>query len=189
MTEIASLFTPAGERKYLTVGERQRFFAKAAEEDLRYFTFCLVLCLTGCRLSEALALCPGHVDTEEKCLRFKTLKQRKGKPAKWRAVPVPPQLITLLQRFCTDDDTKPFPWHRSTVWRRVTETMERAGIAGPQACPKGFRHYFGVQADALGIPQPILMRWMGHVKLESSEIYRQAIGFEEQMLAERMCWV
>ena len=67
--------------------------------------------------------------------------------------------------------------------------MARAGIDGAQSCPKAFRHYFGVQADAKAIPQPILMRWMGHAKIESSEIYRQAVGKEETLLAERLCWL
>jgi Phage integrase family. len=67
--------------------------------------------------------------------------------------------------------------------------MERAGIEGAQACPRGLRHYFGVFADSQGIPQPVLQRWMGHAKLESTAIYRQAVGEEEQSLAERLCWL
>lgn len=189
MSNQTSLFTHQGQRKYLTVKERERFFVEAAKEELRFFTFCLVLCLTGCRVSEALALMPGHVDADESCVRFRTLKRRKDQPPRWRSVPVPDMLLVLLQRLAADDQTPLFSWHRSTAWRRVKSLMARAGIDGAQSCPKAFRHYFGVQADAKAIPQPILMRWMGHAKIESSEIYRQAVGKEETLLAERLCWL
>ncbi|MEM6488309.1 MAG: site-specific integrase [Pseudomonadota bacterium] len=189
MHETGSLFTGAGERKYLTVSERDRFFAEAAKEELRFFAYCLLLSLTGCRVSEGLALIPAHVDVEECAVRFRTLKRRRGQPPKWRSVPVPTELVRLLQSLFHHRNTPLFPYHRSTIWRRVQAVMFRAGIKGAQATPKAFRHYFGVQADAHAIPQPILKRWMGHSKLESTEIYRQAVGAEEAALAARLCWL
>lgn len=189
MRPDGSLYSAHGERKYLTVQERDRFFEEAAKEDLRFLAFCLVLALTGCRVSEALAVTSEHIDADEGCIRFRTLKRRKHQPPKWRSVPVPEQLVHLLFAIGDQPCERLFIWHRSTAWRRVRSIMARASITGPQACPKAFRHYFGVQADAKAIPQPILMRWMGHSKLESSEIYRQAVGSEETLLADRMSWI
>lgn len=188
MSDTGSLFTEFGERKYLTVSERDRFFAEAAKEELRFFVFCMLLCMTGCRVSEALAVYPQHVDVDEQVIRFKTLKQRKGTRTRWRAVPVSNDLIQLLRCVAEGANNRLFPFHRSTAWRRIRTTMHRAGISGAQATPKAFRHYFGVQADAKAIPQPILKRWMGHSKLESTEIYRQAVGEEERVLANRLNW-
>ncbi|WP_293617378.1 tyrosine-type recombinase/integrase [Ponticaulis sp.] len=181
------IYTTTGERKYLTVSERERFVEEASKEDLATFAFCLLLCLTGCRVSEALALKVTHIDRELRCVRYLTLKRRSK--VVWRSVPIPNQLVETLVRLPVAEDGKVFQFSRSTAWRRVVMIMERAGIAGAQACPRGLRHYFGVFADSQGIPQPVLQRWMGHAKLESTAIYRQAVGEEEQSLAERLCWL
>lgn len=183
-----ALYTEAGNRKYLTLVERERFVAAAAKQDLATFGFCLVLCLTGCRVSEALALKPCHIDLEEGVLRFRTLKRRGGAIV-FRAVPVPNELLLLLSGLSCDPQEAVFPFHRSTAWRRLRAIMGEARIAGPQATGRGLRHTFGVQADAALIPQPVLQRWMGHTKLESTAIYRQAVGAEEKALAERLCWL
>ena len=187
MTAANTIYTPQGERKYVTVSERERFLAEAAKEDLQTYAFCLLLCLTGCRVSEALALRPIHVDREEQVVRFRTLKRRKQ--LVWRTIPVPEKLVEMLALLASEPDAPLFGFCRSTAWRRVSRLMERADIAGAQATPKGLRHYFGVQADANGIPQPMLQRWMGHAKLESTAIYRQAVGPEEKALANRLCWL
>ena len=181
------IYTTTGDRKYLTASERERFVEEAAKEDLATFTFCLLLCLTGCRVSEGLALKGSHIDTELRCVRLLTLKRRQK--VIWRSVPIPRQLVETLCRLPATEEGKVFPFSRSTAWRRISVIMERAGIEGAQACPRGLRHYFGVFADSQGIPQPILQRWMGHAKLESTAIYRQAVGEEEQVLAERLCWI
>ena len=187
MTIVSSIHTATGERKYITVSERERFVAEAAKEDLPTYAFCLLLCLTGCRVSEALALHTVHVDPEEQVVRFRTLKRRKQ--VVWRSIPVPESLLRLLEMMAIEPGAPLFPFCRSTAWRRVSRIMRRAGICGAQATPKGLRHYFGVQADANGIPQPMLQRWMGHAKLESTAVYRQAVGAEERALAARLCWI
>jgi hypothetical protein len=47
---------------------------------------------------------------------------------------------------------KLWPWSRKTAYTRVIEVMERAGIEGSQASPKGLRHGFGVACIEKGIP-------------------------------------
>ena len=182
------VYTTHGERKYLTVNERERFIAEAIKADLSTLALCLLLCLTGCRISEALGVLPIHVEADEGIVRFRTLKRRKGR-VEWRHVPIPPKLVGLLQSLSQAPDTPLFGFSRTTAWRRIKKLMLAAGIEGAQATAKGARHYFGVHADAQGIPQPVLQRWMGHTKLETTSIYRQAVGEEEQQLAERLCWV
>ncbi len=188
MQTTHSIYTTTGERKYLTVNERERFIAEAMKADLPTLALCLLLCLTGCRISEALGVMPIHVETGEGVVRFRTLKRRKGR-VEWRHVPIPLKLIGLLQSLSNEPETPIFDFSRTTAWRRIKKLMLDAGIEGAQATAKGARHYFGVHADAKGIPQPVLQRWMGHTKLETTAIYRQAVGTEEQQLAERLCWV
>lgn len=172
----------------MTVSERERFISEAAKGDLVTLTLCLLLCLTGCRISEALALSPTHVDGDEHTVRFRTLKRRHGR-VEWRSIPIPTELIRLLESLSLQDGSPIFAFSRTTAWRRVKSVMKAAQIEGVQASPKGARHYFGVYADQQGIPQPVLQRWMGHSKLENTAIYRQAVGEEETALAERLCWL
>lgn len=183
----ASIYSTTGERKYLTVSERERFIAEAAKADLSTLALCLLLCLTGCRISEALALRPPHIDCEEQTVRFRTLKRRNQR-IEWRNIPVPMELIKLLETLSKESEAPLFAFSRTTAWRRIKTVMKVAKIEGIQASPKGTRHYFGVFSDAQGIPQPILQRWMGHSKLENTAIYRQAVGTEESNFAKRLCW-
>jgi site-specific recombinase XerD len=73
-----------------------------------------------------------------------------------------------------------------TGWRVVHEVMDQAGLSGPQACPKGLRHGFGVQAVSAGIPLNLVQRWLGHAQLSTTAIYANAVGAEEQNIAARM---
>ena len=64
--------------------------------------------------------------------------------------------------------------------------MRQAGITGVHASPKGIRHGYGVAAMMAGIPCPLIQRWMGHARLETTSCYLQAFGREERALAERL---
>ena len=124
-----------GERKYLSIAEREAFrkVAEKAPRDVR--TFCLVLYYTGCRLSEALALSTDRVDFEEGTLTFETLKRRKQ--GIFRSVPVPQSLLDALDlvhglREKSGKERKQpiWEWSRTTAWRRVKEVMDVAGLEG-----------------------------------------------------------
>ena len=43
---------------------------------------------------------------------------------------------------------------RQIANRQVRELMYSAGITGPQACPRGLRHSWGVAAVTAGVPLP-----------------------------------
>jgi site-specific recombinase XerD len=73
-----SLYTAAGQRKYLTAAERVRFLQAASacpRAELR--TLCLTLAFTGCRISEALALTAERVEREAGFIAIRSLKKRK----------------------------------------------------------------------------------------------------------------
>ena len=57
-----------GKRLYLTADERLAFMAAAARAARPVRTLCAVLHTTGCRISEALALTPEHVDLPGKAV-------------------------------------------------------------------------------------------------------------------------
>ena len=61
-----------------------------------------------------------------------------------------------------------------------------AGLAGPQASPKGLRDGFGVAAVSAGIPLNLVQKWLGHAQLTTTAIYADAVGTEEKDIARRM---
>ena len=58
-----SLYGSTGSRKYLNAAERRRFIRAARRAPLDVQLFCLVLSLTGGRISEILALTPAGIDS------------------------------------------------------------------------------------------------------------------------------
>lgn len=188
------LYDAAGQRKYLTKDERAAFLAAAEHADRQVRSFCMTLAYTGCRISEALQLTADRVDLTGKVIVFESLKKRRN--GIYRAVPVPQDVLTTLELVHGlreaqrgrdgGKSVRLWPWGRATAWRRVHEIMLDADIRGPQASPKGLRHGFGVAAVQAGIPLNMVQKWLGHAQLSTTAIYADAVGAEEQAIAERM---
>ena len=64
--------------------------------------------------------------------------------------------------------------------------MSAAGIEGPQACPRGLRHGYGVAAVTAGVPLPTVAAVLGHASLETTALYTTAIGAEARELVARI---
>jgi len=188
-----SLFGSTGARKYLNSSERA-CFAKTARRGTRDVQlFCLVLNLSGGRISEILALTPAAIDIDSAVANIVTLKRRKRGIV--RQVPLPRSAIAQLDRAFhlrqrqRDPDSayrRIWQWSRTTAWRRVKEVMAAANIVGLHATPKGLRHGFGVNAFQSLVPPHLIQKWMGHASLESTAIYADVIGPEERAFAVRM---
>lgn len=183
--EIFDLFDIYGQRKYLTTQESRRFMAAARKLERRQRLFCEVLFYTGCRISECLELIPRRLDVDERRIIFRTLKRRK---LIYRAVPIPSRLMRDLQALAQPlgDNDRLFPWCRQQGWRIVKAVMERAGVNGTQATPRGLRHQFGIHAIEVNVPEALLQRWMGHARAQTTRIYTVFGGAEERKLAEKM---
>jgi integrase/recombinase XerD len=184
-SDVLTLFNETGARKYLCASELPRFLGAARRADNATRMFCYLLAYTGCRLSEALALTPGQLDAETGRVVFRTLKRRRQV---FRAVPVPPELMSGLCRIAKDKqgDAALWGWCRQTAWRRVKSVMDAAEIAGAHAMPKGLRHGFGVANAEGNVPMATTQKWLGHAKLETTAIYQQAVGREEHAFARRL---
>ena len=180
-------------RKYLTATERDTFLTaarRAARPEIQ--TLALTLTLSGCRISEALALRPLDVDLEQQLLRIQTLKRRADA---WREVPVPAELIRSLElvhrlrtlkRQHTTATERLWPISRASASRHIRQLMHEAKIRGPQACPKGLRHGFGIAAVAAGVPLPTLAAVLGHSSITTTAIYATAAGNEAREQLGRM---
>jgi integrase/recombinase XerD len=117
---------------------------------------------------------------------FETLKQRR--PGHFRSVPIPESLVKMLCRLLNKGDPSARVWNfsRATAYRLVKDFMQRGGIKGGMACPKGLRHGFAVACLAQKIPLPTVQRWLGHARLETTAIYLDVSGEEERELAKRL---
>ena len=155
-------------------------------------TFALTLAHTGCRISEALAIRARDIDLEAADVRISTLKSRREH---WRAVPVPEDLVRELdlvhrlrrmQSSTKGADRPLWTFARPTASRHIAALMRDAGIRGPQACPKGLRHAYGVAAVSAGVPLPTLAAMLGHADIKTTAIYTTAIGAEARELVARM---
>ena len=168
MTDSTFNLVDARGRKYLTVGERERFLAavrthpKPAVQTLAH-----TLAMTGCRVSEALAVRACDVDLEANEFRIATLKRH---TSHWRAIPVPKDLVHALdlvhrlrraQTSSRGANRPLWPITPQTANRQVGALMRTAGIEGPRACPRGLRHSYGVAAVTAGVPFPTIAAVLG----------------------------
>ncbi|MGA7673685.1 MAG: tyrosine-type recombinase/integrase [Rhizomicrobium sp.] len=188
-----SLYDTHGQRKYLTTKERGAFLRTAIRIGGPTGTFCAVLALTGARISEALSLTPERIDRANGAIVFETLKRRER--GIFRAVPVPHELVDFLYSVHDLDTVRNdadqgfsriWPWSRPTAWTRVKSVMRLANIPEAQAQPKSLRHTFGVEAVQNRIAITLVKKWLGHAKLQSTEIYATPLGREERRLAAHM---
>ena len=79
-----------------------------------------------------------------------------------------------------------WPIIRQTANRQVGALMRTASIEGPQACPRGLRHSFGVASVTAGVPLPTIAAVLGHASLSTTAIYTTAIGAEARELVSRV---
>lgn len=182
-----SLFSPSGERKYLTQAERLSFLSASSKSDEAVRMFCLIIAFSGCRISEALHLKSGNIDFETGQVVIHSLKKR-GR-LMYRGVPLPSELLERLRWGIHSGvlgRDRLWPWSRMTGYRRICEVMLEAGISGGYATPRGLRHGFGVSAIQAGVPLNLVQRWLGHADIKTTAIYTDVMGPEERQIASRM---
>ncbi len=163
------LWDDTGRRMYLNAAERDAFRTAAKAQDDRHTrTFCYLLLLSGCRISEALETTPERIDWPDQAVKFRTLKKRcRNAATTYRAVPLPAEYLyelNLIHHLKGQGKADPkallWTWSRATAWRRVKGVMLAAGIEGAQASPKGLRHSFGVVHAMNKTQINTLQRWM-----------------------------
>jgi site-specific recombinase XerD len=186
-----SLYSGAGERKYVNRAERQRVLEVMQHMKRERALFSLLLAWTGGRVSEVLAVCPHSCQIERNIVTLRTLKRR---CLHFREVPIMPGLMQALdqhfelrhlQRDPETANRRLWSCSRVTAWRFVKGAMLEAGVAGRPACPRGLRHGFGVATLQASVPLNLVQRWMGHARLSSTAIYTSVSGDDEVAFAER----
>lgn len=91
---MSFLYDERGQRKYLTVEERNAFLDAAREAAPEIYTFCATLAYTGGRISEVLSLVPQRIDTDVNVIIIESMKKRRR--GVYRAIPLPEVLMKEL---------------------------------------------------------------------------------------------
>lgn len=181
------LRSTSGKRLYLNEREREAFREAAKQQYPAMRTLCLTLLETGCRLSEALNLCPEDIQVSEGLIAIRTLKKRNQYHV--RELPVPHALAKDIYVHLASHihpERRLWSVSRSTAWRWVKLVMSEAGVKGSQATPKGLRHGFGVAWIMTGLPVFTLKKLLGHTHLSTTMIYATVCGPEERILASKL---
>ena len=141
---MTNLYDQRGHRKYLTPAEREAFLKAADEAEREVRTLCATLAHTGCRISEALALTADRVDLKDGSIVIESAKKRRT--GMYRAIPVPPALLDMLnlvhdvraaqKRRDHGKTIRLWDWSRTKGWYVVCDVMEAAKIRGPHGGPK-----------------------------------------------------
>lgn len=179
-----SLFDTQGQRKYLNIDERIRFYQVIEKLDHEQMLFCQLLYWSGVRISEALHLKTEHIDLSEKAIIIKSLKKRSR--VHYRQIPMPDLFLSALKLHFDDLNSGIWNFSRSTASRFVKKAMLAANISGSKSCARGLRHSFAVNAITHNIPLTLIQKWMGHASISTTSIYLNVLGAEERNFAKRM---
>jgi integrase len=145
------------------------------------------------QIIRSVSISPHQILIENKVIVFRTLKKRKpdrhGNPKdpEYKRVEVPERLIENLdlafdlKRF-QNSDALLWSQSRTTAWRLIKRVLDRAGIKGPQASPKGFRHSFGIAMAQTGMPLTVLKELLRHASTSTTEVYLNFVGDEKRTL-------
>ena len=163
---------------------------EAGDHDPLVNTLCQVMVYTGCRISEALALTTSSIYLREGVVAIHSLKKRNVYQI--RHVPIPDELLVLLDKVhCLQEarvynqSKRLWPWHRVTAYRIIKNVMKSAKIYGPQACPRGLRHCYGVRAIQKGVPVTTVQEVLGHADLKMTAIYTKTFSKELRQIVSR----
>ena len=179
-------------RKYLTADERTRFLAAVrAHPKPTVQTLARTLAMTGCRVSEALAIRACDVDLAASELRIATLKRRR---AAWRAVPVPrgPGARARARAPRTASPGEPSRPNAAALARHPPDRESAGGRAhahrrhrgARRPCPRGLRHSFGGSRPSRpGVPLTTIAAVLGHADVSTTALYATAVGAEHRTTA------
>jgi site-specific recombinase XerD len=139
---------------------------------------------TGARIQEALNVCP-------RAIRFESPAQVEllGKGRKGRVCPLWPETVgllrALLRRQPRLDDQPIFvncygrPLSAAGVRFKLRQYVQAAAQVAPSLArkrvgPHTFRHSVGVQLVAAGVDVTVIRNWLGHARLDTTNLYARA---------------
>ncbi|MFH0779008.1 MAG: tyrosine-type recombinase/integrase [Candidatus Eisenbacteria bacterium] len=160
----------------LTSDEVNRFFRSLRTQ--RDLSIVALMLFCGLRSREVIGVKLGDLDLVEGTIRIR------GKGDKERVVPLPPQVVSLIQSYL-EVERPPMPAEHLLVvlkGRGRGRPMTPSGLRSlfryhrvrakvPRANPHRMRHTFGRDMARAGMSLPALMRLMGHSGIQTTMQY------------------
>ena len=145
-----------------------------AVDNLKHRTVLTVCYATGLRISEAVRLKPGAIDSKRMVIRVE-----QGKGRKDRYVMLPPKLLDILRDYWKR--TRPGEWlfpgrdpgqpvDPSSIERACRKVRGQCGIGKPVA-PHALRHAFAVHLLEAGTDLRTIQLLLGHRSLNTTAQY------------------
>ena len=168
--------TPKRLPAVLSPEELRRLFDVA--RDVKHKALLMTLYGAGLRISEALALKPGDVDSRRMLIHVRLGKGTGG--GKDRMVKLSPQLLAVLRDYWRA--RRPVDWlfpqakdparrmDGSDAWRMVRRTARQAGIA-KRVSPHTLRHSYATHLLDAGTDLRTIQLLLGHGNLKTTTIY------------------
>ena len=182
-----TLYTKNGQRKYLNQIERLSFLAEAKNQPIEVKLFCELLFYTGARIAEIHNLTFQNVDLGNGTVIIESLKKRRR--GVYREIPIPDFLLEDIDFFAQKMQLNPrqplWSFSLRTASRIIKKVMTLAQIHGIRCSAKSLRHGFAVHAVTIA-PLTMVKKWLGHSKLETTEIYLNIVGEEEREIMRRV---
>ncbi|MEM8618303.1 MAG: site-specific tyrosine recombinase XerD [Actinomycetota bacterium] len=186
--DLEGVRVPTGLPKPLTEDEVERLLAAAAPNDppgRRDLALLELLYATGARISEAVGLSIGDLDTEQRLVRLF------GKGAKERIVPYGGSAARALDAWFETDGRVAFVperWRRrddadavflnqrggrlsrQAAWNIVKQRAARAGLTGDLS-PHVLRHSCATHLLDHGADLRIVQEMLGHASISTTQVY------------------
>lgn len=123
---------------------------------------------TGMRVSELVNLTKHNIQWQERRIVIYGKGGPYGKKTKRRIIPLTDRARKLMEHHFTFEDNVNITVR--TIERIVKQVANRAGIA-KRVTPHVLRHTFAVNCIKKGISTRSLMQFLGHDRLQTTEIY------------------
>lgn len=165
---------------YLVPEEAELLIQHATSSQTRLCKRIMWRC--GLRVSEALHLRPADIHLRQQPRPMLTVRADSpgNKGRRERLVPIPPDLIALLQDRVADMRGRRYDRiltiSPAAVRKSCREASLKSGVPMEKAHPHAFRHGYCRQAVFAGVPLNVLQQWVGHSSLTITEVYLTLAG-------------
>ena len=160
----------------LSQEEIKRILSCVRRPHIRAFLFTVYSC--GLRLQEALHLEVGDIDSDRMLIHV-----HRGKGAKDRMVPLPPQTLAVLREHWKSHRnarlifpahcaaTAQSPMGKTTVQTAMRAAVRQAGITKRFVHIHCLRHSYATHLLEEGVNLRVIQRYLGHTKIETTMMY------------------
>jgi len=187
--------TSTGSARELTSEEIKRLFKCLSGKHRTRDTALLWICLSGCRVSEAVSLSVDQVSADGKVTQGFVLDRHETKSKRSRRIYMPAPALKAVQALLDEmgetDGTKPLLRSQkggfinsSYAVMLIDKLFKNAGISGVSS--HSLRRSFANNLRRSGADLLIVKEALGHASISTTEIYLSSTPMEQRTAIENM---